>query len=148
MRVADFHFNLPEELVAQHPPAIRGSSRMLVLERQPAPAPPVLTDTRFTELPNWLRPGDLLVLNDSRVLPSRLFAMRAGATTQLKSPPPSGKVEVLLTEQLSPEQAAAATGDAAANLWLALCRPAKKVVPSERLLFFDPATEPESAPVL
>jgi S-adenosylmethionine:tRNA ribosyltransferase-isomerase len=148
MRVADFHFDLPEELIAQHPPAVRGSSRMLVVQRHPAPQAPTLADAAFTDLPSYLQPGDLLVLNDSRVLPSRLFAVRSGATTQPKSPAPSGKVEVLLTEQLSSDQAAAATGDTEANVWLALCRPAKKVVAGERLLFFDPAAPPDAPPVL
>ena len=101
MRVADFHFELPEELIAQHPPAVRGASRMLVLERRPAPEAPVLTDSQFNALPAWLRAGDVLVLNDSRVLPARLFAVRAGVATQVKSPAPSGRVEVLLTEQVA-----------------------------------------------
>lgn len=135
MRVSDFHFDLPEELVAQHPPAVRGSSRMLVYRRTASPQPPELTDALFADLPRYLRPGDLLVLNDSRVLPSRLFAVRVGGYTQPGSPAPSGKVEVLLTEL---------EGD----LWRALCRPAKKVHPGERLLFYDPAAAAGAGPVL
>lgn len=143
MRVSDFHFHLPEELIAQHPPAVRGASRMLVLQRKPAPAQPTLTDAHFTDLPEYLRAGDLLVLNDSRVLPSRLFATRAGTSTHPRSPAPSGRIEVLLTEQLQPTDASPA-GDA----WLALCRPAKKVHPGETLLFFDPNAEPGAPPLL
>ena len=70
MRVADFHFDLPEDLIAQTPPAVRGSSRMLAVNR----ATGALTDGLFADLPNHLRPGDLLILNDSRVLPARLYA--------------------------------------------------------------------------
>jgi len=75
MLVSDFNFDLPQELIAQHPPALRGSSRMLVLNR----ATGVLTDGLFASLPQLLQPGDLLILNDSRVLPARLFATRSGA---------------------------------------------------------------------
>jgi S-adenosylmethionine:tRNA ribosyltransferase-isomerase len=135
MLVSDFHFDLPESLIAQHPPAERGSSRMLVLHRAPQPNEPALVDERFTSLPDHLQPGDLLVLNDSRVLPARLFATRRGARTQANSPDPSGQIEVLLTEQLEnsahPEE----------NLWHALVRPARKVQPGETLLFFEPHAE-------
>src|SRR5258707_14832604 len=84
VRVSDFHFDLPEELIAQTPPAIRGTSRMLVLDR----ATGTYTDEHFTGLPSHLRDGDLLILNDSRVLPARLFATRAGLHTQSNSPDP------------------------------------------------------------
>jgi len=68
VRVSDFHFDLPEDLIAQHPPAERGASRMLVMERSVVPgAPGKLRDAWFRELPEFLRAGDLLVLNDSRV---------------------------------------------------------------------------------
>ena len=72
LRVADFDFELPEELIAQQPPAERGASRMLVLDRETG----AWQDSVFTELPATLRPGDLLVLNDSRVIPARLYARR------------------------------------------------------------------------
>src|SRR5450631_2079840 len=77
VRVSDFHFELPEELIAQHPPAVRGASRMLVLDRQTGG----LADEVFESLPQMLRAGDLLILNDSRVLPARLFATRGGLST-------------------------------------------------------------------
>jgi S-adenosylmethionine:tRNA ribosyltransferase-isomerase len=119
MRVSDFNFDLPEELIAQSPPAIRGSSRMLVLDR----ATGAYQDDCFDNLPEILRPGDLLILNDSRVIPARLYATRAGLHTQHNSPDPTGRIEVLLTQQL------------AENDWMALIRPARKVQPGERLLF-------------
>jgi len=70
--VADFDFDLPAELIAQEPPAERGQSRMLVLNR----ATGALREARFAEFPSLLNPGDLLVLNDSRVIPARLYARR------------------------------------------------------------------------
>ncbi|MEG9434799.1 tRNA preQ1(34) S-adenosylmethionine ribosyltransferase-isomerase QueA [Edaphobacter sp. HDX4] len=123
MRVSDFHFDLPEELIAQTPPAIRGSSRMLVLDRRLRE----YRDNFFRNLPDLLHPGDLLILNDSRVIPARLYATRArGAQTQAGSPDPSGRIEVLLTQQ---------TGEFD---WTALVRPGRKVQPGERLLFAAP----------
>jgi S-adenosylmethionine:tRNA ribosyltransferase-isomerase len=126
--VSYFHFDLPEELIAQHPPVQRGSSRMLVLDR----ASGSLTDASFQQLPDFLQPGDLLILNDSRVLPARLYATRAGLTTQASSPPPTGTIEVLLVEQLS-------GSGPAENLWRALVKPARKVLPGETLHFHDSA---------
>jgi S-adenosylmethionine:tRNA ribosyltransferase-isomerase len=119
MRVSEFNFDLPEELIAQSPPAIRGSSRMLVVDR----ARGAFEDNFFRNLPEILRPGDLLVLNDSRVIPARLYATRAGLHTQHNSPDPTGRIEVLLTQQLGE------------NDWTALVRPGRKVQPGERLLF-------------
>jgi len=135
--VSDFHFDLPEELIAQHPPAERGSSRMLVLDRAEAS----LADRQFADLPQILQPGDLLILNDSRVLPARLFATRAGTRTQANSPQPRGLIEVLLTEQLDSR-----TGE---NIWNALVKPARKVHPGETLHFHAvPATPPKNAVIL
>ena len=119
MRVSDFNFDLPEELIAQEPPEIRGSSRMLVVHR----ATGTWQDNFFSNLPKILKPNDLLILNDSRVIPARLYATRAGLHTQHNSPDPTGRIEVLLTQQL------------AENDWSALVRPSRKVQPGERLLF-------------
>jgi S-adenosylmethionine:tRNA ribosyltransferase-isomerase len=127
VRVADFHFDLPEELIAQSPPPIRGASRMLFLDRQTG----AYRDDLFRNLPDILQPGDLLILNDSRVIPARLYATRAGLHTQHNSPDPTGRIEVLLTQQLAPDE------------WSALVRPSRKVQPGERLLFHAPnETEP------
>lgn len=129
MRVKDFHFDLPEELIAQTPPAIRGTSRMLILDRKSGQ----YRDDHFCNLPGILQPGDLLILNDSRVIPARLYATRAGLHTQHNSPDPTGRIEVLLTQQLGGED------------WSALVRPSRKVQPGERLLFHAPD---EAVPVL
>ena len=124
MLVSDYHFDLPEELIAQQPPEVRGSSRMLRVQRGSGP----LTDDVFSSLPNCLRAGDLLVLNDSRVLPARLFGTRRGH---------DGRIEVLLTRQLS------------ATDWLVLVRPGKKVRVGGELVFADASgTEVLGAEVL
>jgi len=126
MLVSDFDFELPEELIAQTPPAVRGSSRMLRVDR----ATGGVADDHFRNLPNHLRSGDLLILNDSRVLPARLYAVRAGLTTQANSPSPTGRIEVLLTQQLG-------VGE-----WSALVRPGRKVPVGETLLFYPTTPDP------
>jgi S-adenosylmethionine:tRNA ribosyltransferase-isomerase len=117
LRVTDFDFELPEDIIAQQPPAERGTSRMLTMERSSG----ALSDRSFTDLPSLLNPGDLLILNDSRVIPARLFAHRANARGQQQ---PSGLIEVLLT-----------TPDAEGN-WAALVRPGRKVRIGDQLEFF------------
>ena len=119
MLVTDFDFDLPSELIAQHPPAERGDSRMMTLDRTTG----ALADRHFRDFPSLLRPGDLLVMNDSRVIPARLFARRAGLRTQANSPAPSGNVEVLLTQPLGEGR------------WRALVKPGRKVPVGERLIF-------------
>jgi len=125
MLVSDFHYDLPEELIAQHPPAVRGASRMMTLSRTTGD----FADRQFSDLPQLLEPGDLLILNDSRVLPARLYVTRSGLRTQPNSPAPAGQVEVLLTQRLAGEH----------NDWISLVKPAKKVQPGETLHFADPA---------
>jgi len=126
MLVSEFGYGLPEELIAQRPPEVRGTSRMMTLDRGTG----AFADRRFAELPSLLRAGDLLVLNDSRVIPARLYARRGGVATQEKSPAPSGLVEVLLTEKLGGE-----------NEWGALVKPAKKVPVGETLEFAAAGSE-------
>ena len=123
MLVSDFHYDLPEELIAQHPPAVRGASRMMTLSRTTGD----FADRRFADLPQLLQPGDLLILNDSRVLPARLYATRSGLRTQHNSPAPTGQVEILLTQRVANSEAH--------NDWTALVKPAKKVQPGETLHF-------------
>jgi S-adenosylmethionine:tRNA ribosyltransferase-isomerase len=130
MLVSEFGYELPEELIAQRPPEVRGTSRMMTLDRQTG----AFEDRMFGDLPSLLRAGDLLVLNDSRVIPARLYARRGGVATQEKSPAPSGLVEVLLTEKL-----------AGGGEWSALVKPAKKVPVGEVLTF---AAAGEAAVVL
>ncbi|MGC2620600.1 MAG: tRNA preQ1(34) S-adenosylmethionine ribosyltransferase-isomerase QueA [Acidobacteriaceae bacterium] len=120
MLVSDFDFHLPENLIAQEPPAERSGARMLTLDR----ATGANADRHFRELPEMLRAGDLLVLNDSRVIPARLFAHRAGLHTQAEHAA-TGRVQVLLAEQLSEWE------------WKALVRPGRKVLTGETLIFGD-----------
>jgi S-adenosylmethionine:tRNA ribosyltransferase-isomerase len=114
--VSDFDFELPEELIAQEPPAERGTSRMLVMERDSG----VLRDASFADFASLLRAGDLLVLNDSRVIPARLYARR---TLMRDHEKPTGRIEVMLTEP------------AEDGCWRALVRPGRKVAIGERLVF-------------
>ena len=145
LRVADFDFDLPPELIAQQPAAERGESRMLAMDR----ATGALRDTAFAEFPSLLSPGDLLVLNDSRVIPARLYARRTLLRDHEK---PTGRIEVLLTEPAVPEMPRAPSfplscaervGDhgpqlsSSENLWRALVRPGRKVAIGERLVFPD-----------
>ena len=120
LRVADFDFELPPELIAQQPPAKRGASRMLVMDR----ATGALRDAQFAEFPSLLNPGDLLVLNETRVIPARLYAHR---TLRREREKPTGRIEVMLTEP------------AGENLWRALVRPGRKVAIGERLVFPGPS---------
>jgi S-adenosylmethionine:tRNA ribosyltransferase-isomerase len=104
MKLSDFHYSLPEELIAQEPPQQRDGARMLVLHRDTQR----LEDRQFRDLPEYLRPGDCVVLNDSRVLPSRLHGHRAGT---------EGAVELLLLEPASED----------GREWRALVRPGRKM---------------------
>jgi S-adenosylmethionine:tRNA ribosyltransferase-isomerase len=124
LRVADFDFDLPAELIAQQPLAERGRSRMLAVDRVSG----VLRDATFAELPAFLRPGDLLALNDTRVIPARLYARRTLVRDRQE---PSAPVEVLLTEQVA--------SSAGENLWRALVKPGKKVAVGEVLAFLAPS---------
>ncbi|NDP49116.1 MAG: tRNA preQ1(34) S-adenosylmethionine ribosyltransferase-isomerase QueA [Sulfuriferula multivorans] len=81
MKVADFNFDLPEELIAQLPPTVRGGSRLLQVDAQGT-----LADRWFRDLPTLLRPNDLLVMNDTRVIKARLFAHKESG----------GKLELLI----------------------------------------------------
>ena len=112
MKLSDFDYTLPPELIAQRPRAERDASRLLVLERGSGR----VTHSRFLDLPNFLEPGDLLVLNDTRVFPARLFGRKA--TT-------GGRVEVLLLEELGHQT------------WVALLKPYGCIRASQRLAFAD-----------
>jgi S-adenosylmethionine:tRNA ribosyltransferase-isomerase len=140
-RVADFDFALPAELIAQQPPAERGLSRMLTMNRTTG----ALRDASFAEFPSLLNPGDLLVLNDTRVIPARLYAHR---TRRREREKPTGQIEVMLTEQVrsgapGPDSGTWETTDLnppsiGENLWRALVRPGRKVAIGEILVFPSP----------
>ena len=130
MDLAQFDYHLPEELIAQEPLADRAASRMLVLHR----AAQRWEDCRFRDLPQFLGPGDCLVLNDSRVFPARLYGRRAGVHALpigKKNPHRqeylSGEVEVLLERPL----------DADAREWRALVHPGRKMRVGEVVRFAE-----------
>lgn len=108
MRLADYDYELPPELIAQTPADRRDASRLLVLDRTGES----IRHARFSDLPAFLRPGDRLVVNDTRVIPGRLFGAREGH---------AGRVELLLTHPGEPR--------GAAPVWIALARPARKLLP-------------------
>ncbi len=128
MLVSDFHYELPEELIAQEPLADRAGSRLLHVDSGAG----TLKDRQFREFPELLRADDLVVFNNTRVFPARLYGRRGGLKSQAVSPrnPAAreflrGRIEVLLTKQLQREP----------NEWECLVRPGRKIGVGERLFF-------------
>ena len=131
--VSDFHYDLPEELIAQEPLADRGGARMLRLIRETG----AFEDRQFHDFPEFLRPGDLVVFNNTRVFPARLYGRRSGARAQAVSArnPAArdflhGQIEVLLTRQVSEDP----------DEWECLVRPGRKIGVGE-ILFFGASDE-------
>ena len=145
MDIADFEFDLPDELIAQAPPALRGESRLLVLDRHSG----AIEHCGFPDLVRHLRAGDLLVLNNTRVFPARLLGVRV---------PSGGAVECLLIRNLSdrnvtgrpeggPLHVDHPSGPAGADpevgprnvgtshQWEALMHPGQKLKPGARVVF-------------
>ena len=83
MKTSDFYYDLPKELIAQTPLKDRSSSRLLVVNRQTGE----LSHRHFTDIADYLNPGDCLVMNDTRVIPARLYGVKEGT---------GGKIEFLL----------------------------------------------------
>jgi len=110
MRLSDFDYNLPKELIAQHPLPRRDTSRLLVLGKETGD----IEHKSFKDLPSLLSEGDLLVLNDTKVFNARLIGKREGF---------NGKVEVLLMDRIEN------------NLYSMLCKPARKLKKDTRLIF-------------
>jgi S-adenosylmethionine:tRNA ribosyltransferase-isomerase len=106
LRVDDFAYDLPESAIAQLPAEPRDAPRLLVFDRS---RPSELAHARFREIATWLRPGDLLVVNDSRVIPARLRGRRASG----------GAVEILVLRPLGDEP----------DRWEALVRPSRRLAP-------------------
>ena len=128
MLVSDFNYHLPDELIAQEPLSDRAASRMLHLDRTTGK----VRDLQFRDFPDLLRPDDLVVFNNTRVFPARLYGHRSGAKAQPLSPHNpaareflAGRVEVLLTHQTSQEP----------NEWECLVRPGRKIGIGEKLFF-------------
>jgi S-adenosylmethionine:tRNA ribosyltransferase-isomerase len=113
LQVSDFYYELPEELIAQEPPPERGASRMLVVSREANS----FHDDEFRNFHKYVRPGDCLVLNDTRVFPARLHGHRNGEN--------GAAVEVFLVRPLDGEE----------KTWKALVKPGKRARTGDRVLF-------------
>ena len=109
MKTSDFSFDLPLEQIAQHPIERRDESKLLVMDRSSGD----IRHTHFNQLPAYLEPGDVLVLNDTKVLPARIFGTRTSGA----------RVEFLLLEEISPK------------VWRALVKPGRKARPGDRFTF-------------
>ncbi len=128
MNVSDLDYDLPPERIAQHPLAERDASRMLLLSRETG----AWEDRQFRDLPGLLRGDELIVLNNARVLPARLFGRREG----IRAEPPGRRnpargeflktsIEVLLVRQIGPDT------------WETLVRPGRKIPTGEKIVFGD-----------
>jgi S-adenosylmethionine:tRNA ribosyltransferase-isomerase len=116
MHLSDFDYELPEELIAQQPLEQRDASRMLILNRETQ----TRQDSKFELLPEYVRPGDVVVVNNTRVFPARLIGQRD---------PSGGRVEILLVREVE--------SAAAYSIWEALVRPAHRLKEGARLRFGD-----------
>lgn len=112
MKKSDFYYDLPEELIAQHPMEVRDSSRLMKIDRKTGE----ITHRHFNEITDYLKPGDCLILNNTRVLPCRIYGVKeeTGAV-----------VEFLLLKQIS------------YDTWECLAGPGKKAKPGARFSFGD-----------
>lgn len=109
MNIEEFDYFLPEELIAQHPIEPRDASRLLVLHKESGK----LEHKHFYEIGNYLRPGDVLVINDTKVLPARLYAQKETGA----------QIEIVILKQVG------------LNQWQSLVKPGKKALPGTKLYF-------------
>ncbi|WP_375257658.1 tRNA preQ1(34) S-adenosylmethionine ribosyltransferase-isomerase QueA [Citreimonas sp.] len=116
MRLSDFDFDLPDDLIATRPASPRSSARMLIAQGD------AITDAVVRDLPDWLRPGDRLVLNDTRVIPARLSGTRTRPGADGEG---TARIEVTLLEP------------AADGTWAALVKPLRKLREGETVVFSD-----------
>lgn len=112
MKKKDFYYELPEELIAQDPLADRSSSRLLVLDKQSG----AVSHHVFTEVVDYLKEGDCLVINDTKVIPARLIGSKVGT---------NAKIEILLLKRKEN------------NIWETLVKPGKKAKPGTKISFGD-----------
>jgi S-adenosylmethionine:tRNA ribosyltransferase-isomerase len=124
LQVEDFDYELPDELIAQHPLKLRDASRLMIV----SPQTQTLSHQNFRDLPAYLTAGDVLVFNDSRVIPARLYGVKEET---------GARVELLLTQAVSEFE------------WWALAKPAKRLKPGTRIRFCLPgqAQAKSEAPV-
>ncbi len=112
MKVTDFDYDLPEELIAQDPLEKRSNSRLMVIDKNTGE----ISHQHFYDIKNYLKAGDCLVINNTRVIPARLYGARVGS---------GGKVEILLLKRKSD------------NVWECLVKPGKKARPGMEISFGD-----------
>ena len=112
MNVKDFYFDLPQELIAQDPLEDRSASRLLVLDKETGE----IAHRHFRDITEYLKPGDCLVVNDTKVIPARLFGIKEGT---------GAKIEVLLLKRREND------------VWETLVKPGKKARPGTKLVFGD-----------
>ena len=115
MKLSDFMYDLPEARIAQTPVEPRDHSRLMVLHRDTG----AIEHRHFYDIIDYLNPGDCLVINETKVIPARLYGVRAGGSAQ------GGACEVLLLKQLGPKR------------WETLVRPGKKLRPGAQVIFGD-----------
>jgi S-adenosylmethionine:tRNA ribosyltransferase-isomerase len=113
VRVDDFDYDLPEELIAQTPLEDRSDSRLMIVD----PVERTMTHRHFRDIVSYLQKGDVLILNNSKVLPARLYGVKAET---------GANIELLLTRPVKE------------NEWIALAKPAKRLKEGTRILFFAP----------
>lgn len=118
LRTDEFMYNLPQELIAQTPIEPRDHSRLMVLKRDGG-----VEHKHFYDIIDYLREGDTLVINDSRVIPARIYGQKVRQSEEFASPP--SKIEALLLKQREND------------LWEVLLRPAKKIKVGGRIVFGD-----------
>lgn len=131
LKTSDFDYELPKDRIAQHPAARRDESRLLVLNRGTG----AIAHKTFRDLPEFIRAGDLLVVNDTRVIPARLFGTlhRPDAGVAAGGATPDREVELLLLREepaVAPER-----------VWSALAKPARSLHPGATVRFIDPSYE-------
>ena len=131
MKTADFYYDLPKELIAQDPLEDRASSRLLVLEKNTGNT----TERVFSDIVDYLNPGDALVINNTKVIPARLYGVRRQEDPG-QSGVPGARIEILLLRRMEND------------VWETLVKPGKKCRPGARLSFGDGLLEAEVLDVL
>ncbi len=128
MKTKDFYFDLPEELIAQHPSGIRGNDKLMRLDRFSGET----QDFKMQDLPDLIESGTVMVFNNSRVRRSRLYAMPlAGSNAPKGAEPPTKEVEFLILQSLDFAEHAPRT------VWKAMTRNAKRQKPGKSFRFKD-----------
>ncbi|MDD4200930.1 MAG: tRNA preQ1(34) S-adenosylmethionine ribosyltransferase-isomerase QueA [Eubacteriales bacterium] len=140
MRIDDFDYILPERLIAQKPADHRDSSRLLVVHRdidENGSWAGVITEHRhFRDMPEYLKPGDCLVLNDSKVIPARLFGVKE--VKDKNSRLPGAKAEFLLIKRVFGKDE---NGKPCHDLWEVMVRPGRRLKPGDMVIFSGPGCQ-------